>query len=54
MGIASFFLKCRRVWRALKKPTKKEFWTIAKVSGAGVLVLGVFGFAISFVIKFLT
>jgi len=47
----SFFLKCKRVWHVLKKPTKKEFETIAKVSALGILVLGVLGFIISMLMK---
>ena len=51
MGLGSFFLKCKRVWHALRKPTKKEFWTITKVAGIGILVIGAFGFAVSFIMK---
>jgi len=47
----SFAIKCKRVWQALKKPTKQEFETITKVSAVGILVLGVLGFLISIVMK---
>lgn len=47
----SFFVKCKRVWFALKKPSRKEFETIAKVSGIGILILGVLGFLISMIMK---
>ena len=53
MGITSFLLKCKRVWHALKKPSKKEFWTIAKIAGMGVLILGIFGFLVSLIVKFI-
>ena len=43
----SFFLKCKRVWHVLKKPTKKEFETIAKVSAIGLGLVGVIGFIVS-------
>ncbi len=46
-----FLAKCKRVWLALKKPTRKEFETTAKVSAIGILILGVFGFAVSLVMK---
>ena len=49
----SFYLKCRRVWLVLKKPTKKEFMSVAKISAIGILVLGFFGFFISLLIKLL-
>lgn len=47
----SFLLKCKRVWYVLKKPTRKEFETITKVSAIGILLLGVLGFLISIVMK---
>lgn len=47
----SFFVKCKRVWLVLKKPTKKEFEMTAKVSAVGIAILGVLGFLISIVMK---
>ena len=47
----SFLVKCKRVWHALKKPSRKEFEQVAKVSALGILALGVFGFLISIVMK---
>jgi len=47
----SFLVKCRRVWHALKKPSRKEFEQVSKVSALGILALGVFGFLISIVVK---
>jgi len=47
----SFFVKCRRVWLILKKPTKKEFNQVSKVSAIGILILGAIGFLISILIK---
>ena len=49
--IKQFISKSKRVWMALKKPTKKEFETIAKVSAVGIIILGVVGFLISIVMK---
>jgi protein transport protein SEC61 subunit gamma-like protein len=45
----SFILKCKRVWMVLKKPTKEEFLKVAKVSAAGIGVIGILGFVISIV-----
>ena len=42
----SFFIKCTRVWHTLKKPSKKEFQMIAKVSAIGIGVIGLIGFLI--------
>lgn len=47
----SFAIKSRRVWQILKKPTRKEFETITKVSAVGILILGLLGFIISSIIK---
>jgi len=52
ISIKSFIVKCKRVWSVLKKPSRKEFETIAKVSAFGILILGVLGFLISIVMKF--
>jgi len=46
-----FFKKCRRVWYVLKKPTKKEFQMIAKVSAIGIALLGIVGFIISVIMN---
>jgi len=51
INIRSFAIKSKRVWHALKKPTKEEFWTVAKISALGILVIGALGFAISVVMK---
>ncbi|MBL7058961.1 protein translocase SEC61 complex subunit gamma [Candidatus Pacearchaeota archaeon] len=47
----SFTLKCKRVWHTLKKPSRKEFETVAKISAVGILLLGAIGFAISVLMK---
>jgi protein transport protein SEC61 subunit gamma-like protein len=45
--LKSFFLKCKRVWHTLKKPTKEEFTQTTKISAIGIVILGVIGFIIS-------
>jgi protein transport protein SEC61 subunit gamma and related proteins len=49
--IKSFMIQCKRVWLILRKPTKKEFSVIAKVSALGILVLGLLGFLISLIMS---
>jgi protein transport protein SEC61 subunit gamma-like protein len=51
--LKAFFSKSKRVWLVLKKPSRKEFEMVAKVSAIGVLLLGVIGFLISILIKIL-
>lgn len=47
----SFFAKCKRVWIAMKKPSRKEFEMITKVSAIGIGILGALGFLVSIVMK---
>jgi len=50
-SLKSFLGKCKRVWLVLKKPTKEEFLKVAKVSAAGILIIGALGFSISIIMK---
>ena len=50
-SIKSFVIKCRRVWQVLKKPSRKEVETIAKVSAIGIAIIGFLGFFISIMMK---
>ena len=49
--LKAFVAKSKRVWLVLKKPSRKEFEMVAKVSAIGVLILGVLGFIVSILIK---
>jgi len=49
--LKSFWKKCKRVWMAMKKPSKEEFQTIAKVSALGILVIGLIGFLFSIIMQ---
>ena len=44
--IKDFFVECKRVLLITKKPDKEELKTIIKVSGLGMLIIGVLGFLI--------
>lgn len=50
-SIKPFYMKCKRVWLVLKKPSKQEFEKIIKVSGVGILLLGALGFLVSIIMK---
>jgi len=52
-AIKEFFNKCKRIWYVLKKPTRKEFEQIAKVSAIGILILGLLGFIIALIMGFI-
>ena len=43
----SFIVECKRVIKVTKKPDKLEFKTIVKVSGIGILIIGLIGFLIN-------
>jgi protein transport protein SEC61 subunit gamma-like protein len=45
--LEGFFLKSKRVWSVLKKPTKEEFVSVTKISAVGIAIVGVVGFAVS-------
>ena len=49
----SFLMQCKRVWYILRKPTRKEFETVAKVSALGILVIGLIGFIMSVIMGIL-
>ena len=42
-----FFNECSRVLKITKKPSNHEFWTTVKITGLGILVIGLLGFLIS-------
>ena len=42
-----FYIECTRVLKVTKKPDSVEFKTIVKVSGLGIIVIGIIGFIIS-------
>jgi len=44
--LKSFVMECRRVLIVTKKPNKEEFKVIVKVSGIGMLIIGMIGFLI--------
>ncbi len=49
--IKPFYHKCKRVWHILKKPTKKEYGMIAKISAIGIAAIGALGFIISWIME---
>jgi protein transport protein SEC61 subunit gamma-like protein len=47
--IKAMFREYARVLRVTKKPTAEEFKTIMKVSGLGILALGLIGFLLQMI-----
>ena len=44
--LSSFYKECVRVFKITKKPKKEEYKAILKVSGLGILAIGLIGFLI--------
>lgn len=44
--LKTFILECKRVFLVTKKPNKEEFKSIAKVTGIGMILIGLIGFII--------
>ena len=42
-----FLGECMRVLKVTRKPDKVEFMTIVKISGLGILIIGLLGFVVS-------
>ena len=47
--LKSFILQCKRVFKVTKKPSRDEFMIIVKVSGIGILIIGLLGFVINMI-----
>ena len=45
----SYLKECARIIRITKKPTGTEFKTIVKVSGLGIIIIGLLGFLITMI-----
>ena len=46
MGLKQFYAECVRVFKILRKPTRPEFSRIVKITGAGILLIGLIGFVV--------
>ena len=47
--IKSFIGECIRVLKVTKKPDANEFRTVVKVSGLGILIIGMLGFVVQMI-----
>ena len=47
--LKSFVMECVRVLRVTKKPDAIEYKTIVKVSGLGILIIGLIGFVVQMI-----
>ena len=49
LRLKSFINECVRVLKVTRKPDTAEFKTIVKISGLGILLIGLIGFLITMV-----
>jgi len=47
--LRKFFYECKRTLQVARKPGRDEYLDIAKVTGLGILLIGLVGFAITMV-----
>ncbi len=50
---AQFIRQCRRVLQISKKPDRDEYQNVAKITGIGIIIIGVIGFIVSLVAQLL-
>lgn len=49
--LKEFYHECVRVLKVTKKPTNEELKTVTKVSGLGILVIGLMGFIVMMIYR---
>jgi protein transport protein SEC61 subunit gamma and related proteins len=47
--LKEFIKECRRVLSITKKPDKEEFLSISKITGLGIMAIGLLGFIIALI-----
>jgi protein transport protein SEC61 subunit gamma-like protein len=52
-SVSEFFRKYIRVLKLARRPTKEEFWKISAVAAVGIVLIGVLGFLIYLIFKYL-
>ncbi len=53
MGIKGFLKNCMRVLKVTRRPTKEEYFSASKITGLGIVIIGLIGFAIFLIFHFL-
>ncbi len=51
VNLKEFIKECKRVLTITKKPTTEEYKVIVKISGLGILAIGLLGFIISLIFR---
>jgi protein transport protein SEC61 subunit gamma-like protein len=53
MGLKEFLKNCKRVLKIAKKPGKEEFYSATKITGLGIVFIGLIGFIVFLVFRLL-
>ena len=48
--IQSFFSSSKRIFNVSRKPDKREYSTMAKITGLGILLIGFIGFMVKLIV----
>ncbi len=51
--LRKFLHQCKRVLQVARKPDGDEYLAIAKITGMGILIIGIVGFVIRLVVELL-
>jgi protein transport protein SEC61 subunit gamma-like protein len=51
--LSKFWKSSKRIFLISKKPSSKEYWTMAKVVGLGMILIGIIGFIVKLIFKLL-
>ncbi len=51
--IHDFLNNVKRIFIISKKPTKEEFMVMAKITGLGIILIGVIGYIITLIFQFI-
>ncbi len=53
MTLKQFYSSCKRVLKITRKPNKQEFTDLVKITGLGLVIIGMLGFLITIAFQFL-
>lgn len=52
MWLKKFFKNCARVLKVTRRPTREEYLSASKITGLGIIIIGLIGFAIFLIFHF--
>lgn len=52
-GLKRFWLNTKRIFKISTKPSKKEYWTMVKISSIGIAIIGLLYYIVQVVTQIL-